>query len=266
MVFGPSIPEPDMLAFARKDWITSEHGLDLKEELPPCMPQPHDGFGFMIWAYVDADHASNSSVTRRSHTVVSLSISTMLLFIGCQRNRGVFRQVPLVVYDISFIWWVFLVKTPLLVHLRWQSVCTCKYMTIDSWFYLEEEIPEYHFFPEGSAKDESRTVYVNNHLNPADLFTKPLKHGAKRISFVWMVLHHIFASIGSRMTPQMTTSIFDEIGFLHFMLLSYQPRIFDWIGFLRESWMIIMLLKFKVSLSFLTSIFPPFFLPRAQFR
>ena len=48
MVFGPSIPEPDMLAFARKDWITSEHGLDLKEELPPCMPQPHDGFGFMI--------------------------------------------------------------------------------------------------------------------------------------------------------------------------------------------------------------------------
>ena len=59
MVFDPSIFEPDMSTFERKDWTTSEHGLDLKEELPPHMPQPR-GIGFLIRVYVDADHASNS--------------------------------------------------------------------------------------------------------------------------------------------------------------------------------------------------------------
>jgi hypothetical protein len=41
---------------------------------------------------------------------------------------------------------------------------------------------------EGTAWDEWRNAYVNTHLNPADLLTKPLS-GSKRWSFVRMLLH-----------------------------------------------------------------------------
>jgi hypothetical protein len=47
----------------------------------------------------------------------------------------------------------------------------------------------YHFVREGCARDEWCTAYVNTHLNPADLLTKPLPSGEKRILFVRMVLH-----------------------------------------------------------------------------
>ena len=50
----------------------------------------------------------------------------------------------------------------------------------------------YHFVREGCARDEWRTAYVNTHLNPADLLTKPLPSGEKRTKFVRMILYHIF--------------------------------------------------------------------------
>ena len=37
----------------------------------------------------------------------------------------------------------------------------------------------YHFIGEGCAKDEWRMTYINTHLNPADLLTKPLPSGEK---------------------------------------------------------------------------------------
>ena len=49
----------------------------------------------------------------------------------------------------------------------------------------------YHFVREGAAKDEWRTAYVNTHLNPSDLLTKPLPAGEKRWLFVGMILHHV---------------------------------------------------------------------------
>jgi hypothetical protein len=54
----------------------------------------------------------------------------------------------------------------------------------------------YHFIREGASRDEWRTAYVNTHLNPADMLTKPLPAGAKRRGFVQMVLHHIFGYAG----------------------------------------------------------------------
>ena len=53
----------------------------------------------------------------------------------------------------------------------------------------------YHFVREGCARDEWRTAYINTHLNPADLLTKPLPSGEKRWSFVRMLLHHISGSV-----------------------------------------------------------------------
>jgi hypothetical protein len=49
----------------------------------------------------------------------------------------------------------------------------------------------YHFVREGCARDEWRTTYINTHLNPADMLTKPLPLGEKRSKFVRMVLHHL---------------------------------------------------------------------------
>ena len=53
----------------------------------------------------------------------------------------------------------------------------------------------YHFVREGSARDEWRTAYVNTHLNPADLLTKPLASGEKRNGFVRMILQHLFGAL-----------------------------------------------------------------------
>ena len=53
----------------------------------------------------------------------------------------------------------------------------------------------YHFVREGCARNEWRTAYVNTHLNPADLLTKPLPAGEKRSSFVRMIIHHLFGAV-----------------------------------------------------------------------
>ena len=66
MVFDPSDPVIDESQFEEKDWTTTEFGLNIEEELPPSMPAPQ-GFGFVMRAFVDADHAGDS-ITRRSRT------------------------------------------------------------------------------------------------------------------------------------------------------------------------------------------------------
>jgi len=51
----------------------------------------------------------------------------------------------------------------------------------------------FHYVREGVAKDEWRTTYINIHVNPADMFTKPLGGGEKRAKFTSMILHHVYA-------------------------------------------------------------------------
>ncbi len=62
----------------------------------------------------------------------------------------------------------------------------------DSTLKKKSQSIAYHFIREGAARDEWRTAYVNTHLNPADLLTKPLPCGQKRMGFVSMILHHIY--------------------------------------------------------------------------
>ena len=54
----------------------------------------------------------------------------------------------------------------------------------DSTLKKKSQSIAYHFVREGAACDEWRTAYVNTHLNPADLLTKPLSSGEKRTGFV----------------------------------------------------------------------------------
>ena len=49
----------------------------------------------------------------------------------------------------------------------------------------------FHHCREGSARDKWQTAYVNMHDNVADLFTKTLLSGEKRLRFVRMLLHHV---------------------------------------------------------------------------
>ena len=49
----------------------------------------------------------------------------------------------------------------------------------------------FHHVCEGSALDEWRTTYINTHDNIADLMTKNLASGAKRMKFCEMLLHFL---------------------------------------------------------------------------
>lgn len=49
----------------------------------------------------------------------------------------------------------------------------------------------YHFVRDGCARNECRTACMNARKNVADLLTKPLPAGEKRMSFARMILHYL---------------------------------------------------------------------------
>ena len=53
----------------------------------------------------------------------------------------------------------------------------------------------FHFVREGTARDEWRQTYINTHENPADLMTKCLAPGEKRVKFVTSLIHHIHSVV-----------------------------------------------------------------------
>ena len=66
MTLDPSNPQIDPTPFQRQDWSSAEFDPNITEELPHLMPEPR-GKGFVIRAFVDADHAGNV-ITRRSRS------------------------------------------------------------------------------------------------------------------------------------------------------------------------------------------------------
>ena len=65
MVFYPTELYINESLFPKQDWAHTVYG-DVKEEIPIDLPKSR-GFGFIIRAFVDADHAGDF-VTRRSRT------------------------------------------------------------------------------------------------------------------------------------------------------------------------------------------------------
>ena len=173
------------------------------------MPEPR-GHGFIMRAKVDADHASDT-VSRRSRTGLLIYLNCALAywwskkqtsvesssfgseFVAmkqcCEYIRGL--RYKLRMMDIP-------VEGPTDIYGDNQSVLANTTIP-DSTLKKKSQSIAYHYVPEGVARDEWRTSYVNTHDNEADLLTKQLPHGEKRKGFVSNLLHHIFGLSGSVM-------------------------------------------------------------------
>ena len=206
MVFDPTEPEIDKSMFERQDWSTSEMGFCTKEELPANIPEAR-GHGFVMGAYVDADHATDT-MTRKSRSGFLVYLNSALIYWMSKKQTSVETSS----HGSEF----HAMKTcaeyvrGLRYKLRMMGIACCEptyiygdnqsvlYSTTlpDSTLKKKSQSLSYHFIREGAARDEWRTAYVNTHLNPADMLTKPLPAGVKRRGFVRMVLHHIYGSAG----------------------------------------------------------------------
>ena len=205
MVFDPSVPHIDELKYQVKDWASSEFGhIEGQEDTPANMPESR-GVGFVIRAKVDADHASDS-VTRRSRTGFLVFINMALVcwhskkqtsvesssfgseFVAmkqcCEYLRGLRYKLRMMGIPVT---------GPCYIEGDNQSVLANTTIP-DSTLKKKSQSIAYHFVREGVARDEWRTCYVNTHDNDADLLTKQLPHGEKRVRFVSNLLHHIFRS------------------------------------------------------------------------
>ena len=203
LVFDPSDPVVDKLAFEQRDWTSSEFGhVQGKEEIPTNMPESR-GIGFVMRAKVDADHAGDT-ITRRSRTgfIIYLnsapiywmskkqtSIETSLFgskFIAmkhcCEHILGL--RYKLQMMGIPY-------EGPAYIYGDNQSVLANTTIP-DSTLKKKSQSIAYHFVREGSARDEWQTSYVNTNENESDLLTKLLPDGEKRKRFVKRLLHHIY--------------------------------------------------------------------------
>ena len=202
MIFDPSDPDIDQSLFDRKDWTASEFGLTLDEVLPPNMPTPR-GMGFVMRAFVDADHAGDS-ITRRSRTGFLIYLNSAPIYWMSKKQTSVetssfgsefiaMKQCTEYIRGLRYKLRMMGIpcNDPTFVFGDNQSVLA-NTTAPDSTLKKKSQSIAYHFVREGVARDEWRTAYVNTHLNPADLLTKTLPSGEKRMSFVRMLLYHIF--------------------------------------------------------------------------
>ena len=201
MVFDPSDPEIEPDKFQRQDWEATEFG-ELEEILPENRPEAR-GMGFLMRAFVDADHASNS-VTRRSRTGFLVYLNSSPIFWYSKKQSTIetssfgseFMAMKHCTEYLRGLRYKLRMmgipcELPSLIYGDNQSVLANTTIP-DSVLKKKSNSIAYHFVREGCARDEWRTTYVNTHWNPADLLTKALPSGEKRRRFINMILYHIF--------------------------------------------------------------------------
>ena len=201
LVFDPSDPDIDKSLFERKDWSSSEFGLVGKEEIPANAPEAR-GQGFTMSGYVDADHATDS-MTRKSRTGFIIYLNNAPIYWLSRKQLSVesssfgsefcaMKQCTEYVRRLRYKLRMMgiAISEPTYLFGDNQSVlynATCP----DSMLKKKSNSIAYHFVREGSARDEWRITYINTHSNVADLLTKPLPAGDKRMRFIRMILHHL---------------------------------------------------------------------------
>ena len=200
MVFDPSIPSINQEEFPLKDWTTSAVDGTSREILPPNMPQPR-GIGLTMRAFVDADHATDTT-TRKSRTGFLIYLNSAPIYWTSKKQTGVetssfgsefvaMKQCSEYVRGLRYKLQMMgiPVEGPTYIYGDNKSVL---YNTSipESTLKKKSQSICYHFVREGVARDEWRTGYINTKDNPADLLTKPLSR-QKRERLVRMMLHHV---------------------------------------------------------------------------
>jgi hypothetical protein len=166
------------------------------------MPEPR-GLGFTMRAFVDADHATDS-MTRKSQTGFLVFLNSALIYWLSKKPTSVetslfgsefcaMKQCTKYVCGLRYKLRMMGIPCgePTYVSGNNQSVLANTTVP-ESTLKKKLQSIAYHFVRKGCARDEWQTAYVNSHLNPSDLLTKPLPHGVKRQGFVRMLLHHIY--------------------------------------------------------------------------
>ena len=203
LVFDPSDPVVNEADFERRDWTSSEFGaIDGEEVLPPNMPQPR-GFGFVIRAKVDADHAADL-VTRRSRTGFLIFLNCALVYWSSKKQTSVesssfgsefvaMKQCCEYLRGLRYKLRMMGIPCDGPSYIFGDNQSVLANTTIpDSTLKKKSQSIAYHFVREGSARDEWRTSYINTNDNESDLLTKVLAHGQKRVGFVSRLLHHVY--------------------------------------------------------------------------
>lgn len=197
MPFDPTEPEIDMSEFAKQDWSRSIYG-EPEEELPPDMPEAR-GQAMRIRVYVDSDHAGES-LTRRSRTGFIVFLNNAPIYwmskkqTSCETSTFgsefvAMKQACEYVRGLRYKLRMLGIRCeePAFIYGDNQSVLANTSAPASQLKKKSNSIC-YHFVRSGCAADEWRTTYVNTHLNPADLMTKPLPSGEKRTSFIRRML------------------------------------------------------------------------------
>jgi hypothetical protein len=205
MVFDPSYPDVDPNKFKRQDWEATEFG-ELEETIPANCPESR-GMGFVMTAYVDADHAADT-VTRRSRTGFMVFLNSAPIFWYSKKQSTIetssfgsefmaMKHCTEYIRGLRYKLRMMRISCdlPSLIYGDNQSVLANTSIP-DSVLKKKSYSIAYHFVREGCARDEWRTTYINTHFNPADLLTKPLPSGEKRRRFIRMIMYHIFDDHG----------------------------------------------------------------------
>jgi len=178
MIFDPSEPEIDMQLFPRKDWEATEFGADLNEELPGAMPASR-GLGFVMRAFVDADHAGDT-VTHCLRTGFLVYLNMAPIFWMSKKQASIetssfgseftaMKQCTEYICGLRYKLRMMGIpcKAPTFIFGDNQSVL-CNTTIPDSTLKKKSNSIANHSIREGCARDEWKTEYVNTHLNPDD--------------------------------------------------------------------------------------------------
>ena len=190
MIFDPSDPIIDEYLFNRKGWMESEFGLSLEELLPKNMPQTR-GMGFVMRSYVDANNAGES-ITRRYRTGFLVYLNCAPVYWMSKKQTSVetssfgsefiaMKQCTIYIRGLRYKLRMMGIPCTLTAFIFGDNQSVLANTTIpDSTLKNKSQSIAYHFVREGAARDKWRTAYVNTHLNPADILTKPLPSWEKR--------------------------------------------------------------------------------------
>jgi hypothetical protein len=198
IIFDPSDPIFDPTAFIEQDW--SEFYGDVKEEMPPKMPEPL-GSPVTISVFVDANHAGNI-VTCQSHTgiliylqntpiiwhshrqntVETSTFGSEFVALQCARDLIIALQYKLCMFGIP-------INGPAFVYCDNQGVV--KNVTIpESVLSKKHNVINYHAVREAVAANILRVAKEDSSTNLADLLTKPLTE-QRRVTLLCSILYNM---------------------------------------------------------------------------